>query len=70
MYIPKILNGLQKALGDNPRLMQLTNQNHIYHIFGGSKIEKRSYWPCNLQEIAKKKFKPRRWHIENPCPCV
>lgn len=36
MYIPKFLNGLQKALGDNPQLMQLTNQNYIYHIFGGN----------------------------------
>jgi len=50
MYIPKFLNGLQKALGDNPHLMQLINQNYIYHIFGrnwtifgGSKIKKRSY---------------------------
>jgi hypothetical protein len=50
MYIPKFLNGLQKALGDNPQLMQLTNQNYIYHIFGGnctifggSKIKEKNY---------------------------
>jgi len=50
MYIPKFLNGLQKALGDYPQLMQSINQNYIYHIFGGnwaifggSKIKEKSY---------------------------
>jgi hypothetical protein len=46
MYIPKFLNGLQKALGDNPQLTKTTSTTFLEEIgpfWGDKKSREKSY---------------------------